>query len=529
MTDRKQAEADREKFVTLVENSRDFIGMCDLNGVPFFVNRAGLELVGLDSIEQARATPVRDFFFPEDQTRIMEEFFPMVQKNGHGEIEVRFRHFKTGAARWMAYKVLLLTNAAGQPFGFATVSQDVTERKRLADDLSNLATHLSETDRRKDEFLAILAHELRNPLAPISNAMNLLRVADGDSEAVQLASQMLERQVRQMTRLVDDLLDVSRITRGKIELRKERIELASIISQAVEANRALYTGMNHELTVTLPPQPVYLNADRARLVQVVSNLLNNACKFTDTSGHIWLTVDLENNQTVIRLRDSGIGIAAEHLPRLFDMFTQVDSSLERSRDGLGIGLTLVKTLVEMHDGTVEVRSDGLGHGSEFVVRLPILVETPRPRSSEILSEPAATLTRRILIVDDNKDGARSLAMLLKLFGHETEIAHDGLKALEAAERLHPDAVLLDIGLPKLNGYEVCRRIRAQPWGKDLMLVAVSGWGQEEDLHKSRDAGFNHHIVKPVDHDILMKLIAALPASTNPSQQPPASDVDALTR
>jgi CheY-like chemotaxis protein len=287
--------------------------------------------------------------------------------------------------------------------------------------------------------------------------------------------------------------------------------------------------MNHELTVTLPPQPVYLNADRARLVQVVSNLLNNACKFTDTSGHIWLTVDLENNQTVIRLRDSGIGIAAEHLPRLFDMFTQVDSSLERSRDGLGIGLTLVKTLVEMHDGTVEVRSDGLGHGSEFVVRLPILVETPRPRSSEILSEPAATLARRILIVDDNKDGARSLAMLLKLFGHETEIAHDGFAALETAERLRPDAVLLDIGLPKLNGYEVCRRIRAQPWGKDLMLIAVSGWGQEEDLHKSRDAGFNHHIVKPVDHDILMKLIAALPASTNPSQQPPAADVDALTR
>jgi PAS domain S-box-containing protein len=529
MTDRKQAEADREKFATLVENSRDFIGMCDLDGVPFFVNRAGLELVGLDSIEQARATPVRDFFFPEDQTRIMEEFFPMVQKNGHGEIEVRFRHFKTGAARWMAYKVLMLTNATGQPFGFATVSQDVTERKRLTDDLSNLATHLSETDRRKDEFLAILAHELRNPLAPISNAMNLLRVADGDSEAINLASQMLERQVRQMTRLVDDLLDVSRITRGKIELRKERIELASIISQAVETNRALYTGMNHELTVTLPPQPVYLNADRARLAQVVSNLLNNACKFTDARGHIWLTVDLENNQTVIRVRDSGIGIAAEHIPRLFEMFTQVDSSLERSRDGLGIGLTLVKTLVEMHDGTVEVRSDGIGRGSEFVVRLPILVETPRPRSSEILSEPAATLARRILIVDDNKDGARSLAMLLKLFGHETEIAHDGFKALEAAERLRPDAVLLDIGLPKLNGYEVCRRIRAQPWGKDLMLIAVSGWGQEDDLQKSRDAGFNHHIVKPVDHDILMKLIAALPASTNPSQQPPAADVDTLTR
>jgi PAS domain S-box-containing protein len=528
ITERKQAEADREKFVTLVESSTDFIGMCDLNGVPFFVNRAGLQMVGLDGMEQARATPIRDFFFSEDQTRIINDFFPTVLKEGHGEIEVRFRHFKTGAARWMAYKVLTLTNAAGAPVGFATVSQDVTERKRLEDDLRGSAARLSEADRRKDEFLAMLAHELRNPLAPIGNAVRVLRLAGGDKEAVHAASEMLERQVGQMTRLVDDLIDVSRITRGKIELRKERVELAPVVSQAVEANRALYTSLNHELTVAVPPQPIYLNADSARLAQVVGNLLNNACKFTEAGGHISLTVDLQGKHAVIRVRDSGIGIDAEQLPRLFDMFTQVDTSLERSRDGLGIGLTLVKTLVEMHDGTVEVLSAGLGRGSEFVVRLPIAAEASLPRSSAILSKPAATLGRRILIVDDNKDGARSLAMLLKLAGHETDIAHDGLKALEAAERLRPDAVLLDIGLPKLNGYEVCRRIREQPWGKDLVLIAVSGWGQEEDRDKSRDAGFNDHIVKPVDHDTLMKLIADLPARANLSQRQAAVDVASQT-
>jgi CheY-like chemotaxis protein len=331
-----------------------------------------------------------------------------------------------------------------------------------------------------------------------------------------------------MTRLVDDLIEVSRITRGKIELRKERVELAPVVSQAVEANRALYTSLNHELTVAVPPQPIYLNADSARLAQVVGNLLNNACKFTEAGGHISLTVDLQGKHAVIRVRDSGIGIDAEQLPRVFDMFTQVDTSLERSRDGLGIGLTLVKTLVEMHDGTVEVLSAGLGRGSEFVVRLPIAAEASLPRSSAILSKPAATLGRRILIVDDNKDGARSLAMLLKLAGHETDIAHDGLKALEAAERLRPDAVLLDIGLPKLNGYEVCRRIREQPWGKNLVLIAVSGWGQEEDRDKSRDAGFNDHIVKPVDHDTLMKLIADLPARANLSQRQAAVDVASQT-
>jgi PAS domain S-box-containing protein len=517
VTDRKRAEADRAKFVALVENSTDFIGMCDLQGIPFFVNRAGLQMVGLDEIEQARHPPVPSFFFPEDQPRMVTEFFPSVLEKGHGEIEVRFRHFKTGEARWMAYKVLTLPDAAGRPISFATVSQDVTERRRLEEDLRSLAADLSEANRRKNEFLAILAHELRNPLAPISNAVRALRLGGGDDGTIHSASEMLERQVGQIARLVDDLLDMSRITRGKIELRKEQTELAPIVNQAVETVRALYKSMHRELTVTLPPDPVYLDADPTRLAQVVGNLLSNAFKFTDEDGHVWLTVEKESNQVVVRVQDDGIGIAAEQLPRLFEMFTQVDTSLERSRDGLGIGLTLVKTLVEMHGGTVEVHSDGLARGSEFAVRLPTLDETLEPPSRPAVSEPTPTVGRRVLIVDDNEDGAESLAMLLELEGHVTHKAHDGVGAIEAAERFRPDAILLDVGLPRMNGYEVCRRIREQPWGKDLVLVALTGWGQEEDRRRSEEAGFDTHMVKPPDHDVLTKLLASLPSSRSASQ------------
>jgi signal transduction histidine kinase/ActR/RegA family two-component response regulator len=440
----------------------------------------------------------------------MLEFCPSVLREGHGEIEIRFKHFKTGEARWMAYKVLTLPDASGKPIGFATVSQDVTERRKLEDDLRELAASLSEADRRKNEFLAMLAHELRNPLAPISNAARALRMG-GREEALRPASEMLERQVKQMSRLVDDLLDMSRITLGRIELRRERAELAPIIEHAVEAARALYRSMNHELTVTVPAEPMLLDADPARLAQVVGNLLNNACKFTDKGGHVWLTVEREGDEAVIRVRDNGIGIARENIPSLFEMFAQVDTSLERSRDGLGIGLTLVKTLTEMHGGSVHADSAGPGHGSEFTVRLPLLSQAVRPSSSVTVSKPPVVVTaRRVLIVDDSLDGAESLAMLLQVGGHETHLAHDGIEAVEAAARLRPDVVLLDIGLPRLNGYEVCRQLRKEPWGKDLLLVALTGWGQDEDRHRSNEAGFDAHLVKPVDHDALLKLLASAP-------------------
>ena len=509
ITERRRAEAERDKFVTLIEHSADFIAMCDLDGTPFFVNRAGLEMVGLDGIEQARNTPIAEFFFPEDQARITQEFFPSVLDNGRGEIEIRFRHFKTGGARWMAYKVLVLPDADGRPVGYATVSQDVTERRRLEDNLRGLATDLSEADRRKNEFLAMLAHELRNPLAPISNAVRALR-SSPDATAVQSAAEILDRQVAQMSRLVDDLLDMSRITRGRIELRKERVELAPIINQAVEATRAMYRSMDHDLTVTLPDEPIHLHADPARLAQVVGNLLNNACKFTDKRGRVWLTVERHGAEATVSVRDNGIGIDAEHLPRLFDMFTQVDTSRDRSHDGLGIGLTLVKTLVELQGGRVEAHSGGLGRGSEFVVRLPVLTEIAASESSGQAQEATPFLRRRVLIVDDNADGAESLSMLLSFAGHETHVANDGLEAIGTAERLRPDAILLDIGLPGLNGYEVCRRIREQPWGRELFMVALTGWGQDDDRISSKAAGFDEHIVKPADEEVLLRLLASLP-------------------
>jgi K+-sensing histidine kinase KdpD len=321
----------------------------------------------------------------------------------------------------------------------------------------------------------MLAHELRSPLAPISNALQILQFTGGDRETSQAAMDMMNRQVSQIVRLIDDLLDMSRISRGKIELKKERIELASVVHHAVEAIRPLCGGMGHELTLTVPPQPIFLNGDPTRLAQVVGNLLNNACKFTSRDGRIWLTVEREGPHAVIRVRDTGIGIAAEQLPGIFKMFTQVDTSLERSRGGLGIGLTLVKNLVEMHDGTVEACSPGIGKGSEFAVRLPVLTEPPMPPPREPTGvKQAARVKRRILVVDDNQDSAHSLALLLKLAGHEAHIANDGVEAVEAAAKFQPDVILLDIGLPKLNGYEAARRIREQRGEKGLVIVALTG-------------------------------------------------------
>jgi len=375
--------------------------------------------------------------------------------------------------------------------------------------LRGRADELIEADARKNEFLAMLAHELRNPLAPIRNALHIIRLTGMSGKAVQTASEMMERQVGQMVRLVDDLLDANRISRGKIELQKGRIELSSAIRHAVEAVRSLSSDMNQELNVTLPEQPIYLYADPTRLAQVVGNLLNNACKFTDKGGRISLTAERDGNHVIIRVRDSGIGIAADQLFRIFELFVQVDTSLERSVSGLGIGLALVKNLVELHDGTVTVQSPGIGLGSEFIVTLPILVEPLKPLPEPINDEPKTTMARRILVVDDNPDSATSLAMLMEVTGHETRTAFDGQEAVETAAAFKPDVILLDIGLPKLNGYEACRLIRQQPGGKHIAIIALTGWGQEEDREKSSEAGFNSHMVKPVELAALTKLLAEL--------------------
>src|SRR6185503_17471524 len=393
--------------------------------------------------------------------------------------------------------------------GLVVVFRDVSERKRAEESLRV-------ADRHKNEFLAMLAHELRNPLAPIRNALEILRQTKDDGNPVNPAFEMMGRQIGQMARLVDDLLDVSRISRGKIELRRGTIELASAVNHAVEATSPFVASKQLDLTVALPPRPVYVNADPLRLAQVVGNLLSNACKFTGKGGQIWLTVELGNigpqspGEILIRVRDTGIGIAADQLDRVFDMFVQLDTSLERSVSGLGIGLTLAKNLVELHGGTMEVHSAGAGQGSEFVVRLPILVEAPeQPPPDAAVSELKTAAGRRILVVDDNEDSAESLTILLSLAGNETHTAYDGLEAIEAAAAFKPDVILLDIGLPKLNGYEVARKIREQPWGQTVVLVALTGWGQEEDRRRSQDAGFNYHLTKPIDPLTLTDLLARL--------------------
>ncbi|MEO6022703.1 MAG: ATP-binding protein, partial [Burkholderiales bacterium] len=314
--------------------------------------------------------------------------------------------------------------------------------------------------------------------------------------------------VGQMVRLVDDLLDVSRISQGKITLRRERVELALVLNQAVEAALPHCARMEQQLTVTLPPQPIYLNVDPTRLAQIIGNLLNNACKYSDSGGCIRLTVELDHVQSVIRVQDSGIGIAADQLSRIFEMFMQVDSSLERAQGGLGIGLTLVRKLVEMHGGTVQAYSTGLAEGAEFVVRLPVSTAPLVPPERSGL-EPAVKVGRRILVVDDNQDSASSLAMLLELGGHDVYTAHDGIDAVEAAAKLKPEVIVLDIGLPGIDGYEAARRIRQQREAEGLVLVALTGWGQDEDKRRSLEAGFDFHLIKPVDPDVLEKLLDSL--------------------
>jgi PAS domain S-box-containing protein len=413
-----------------------------------------------------------------------------------------------------------VTSESGRVFDAThlAAAEDLAHRAAIAIENANLVAALREADLRKDEFLAMLAHELRNPLAPIRNAVQIFRGVGLPGPELQWATEVIDRQVHQMTRLVDDLLDVSRITRGKIELRRERVELAAVVSSAVEASRPLIEKLGHELIVTLPPQPVQLDADPTRLAQVLSNLLNNAAKYTDNAGRIRLTAEVQNHHLLIRVKDSGIGIPAEMLPRVFEMFTQVDRSLERAEGGLGIGLTLVHRLVEMHGGTVEARSDGPGKGSEFIVCLPLGVDVndqePEGRTEgrtegRMDDERAvAAVTRRILVVDDNWDSAESLVMFLRMLGNDVHTAHDGLEAVEVAATFRPDVVLLDIGLPRLNGYEAARQIREKSGTDEIVLVAVTGWGQDEDRRRSREAGFDYHLTKPVDFDALQRLLAA---------------------
>ncbi|MGE0592785.1 MAG: PAS domain S-box protein [Vicinamibacterales bacterium] len=619
----------RDYFAALAESSGEFIAMWDLDLRPFYVNAAGLRMVGLSSLGDASRTTVSEFFFPEEQGRVVEEFFPLVRREGRGEIEIRFRHFLTGEAVWVITSAITLTDGHEHVTGYGTISRDITERKRseqaireteaqfrtLADNMSQLAwmadqtgwifwynrrwyeytgttleqmqgwgwrqVHhpehvdrvvariqrswdtgeawedtfplrghdgryrwflsralpirdpssqqviqwfgtntditeqleaedaLREANRRKDAFLATLAHELRNPLAPVRSSLEVLK-GEPAAELSRQALDIMDRQVSLMQRLIDDLLDISRVDRNLLALRTERLDLGALVEQVVESCRPLAESGGQELVVNIPDEPLPMHADQVRLSQVFSNLLHNACKYTGAGGRIALTVTHQGGDAVVAVKDDGIGIPADMLPRVFEMFTQVDPTMERVRGGLGIGLTLVQQLVNLHGGRVAAASEGLGRGSEFTVRLPLARPThePAPAALPASPEPAGGHgPLRILIVDDNRDGADALAMLLRLEGHETQVVYDGFAALEHATRLRPDVMLLDIGMPRLNGLDVCRAIRAEPWGRHVTLVALTGWGQDTDRQRSASAGFDAHLVKPLDQQALSRLLA----------------------
>jgi two-component system CheB/CheR fusion protein len=409
--------------------------------------------------------------------------------------------FGTIGPRWINAVYTPTFGSDGKPDGWVGVVIDIDAQKRSEE-------ALRVTDRRKDTFLAVLAHELRNPLAPLRNSLEILKRPDSSAAQNQQARTAMERQLSHMVRLVDDLLDLSRINSDKLELKKRPVALAEVVSQAVETVRPLVADAGHELLIDLPREPIQLNADVVRLSQAFSNLLNNACKYTDSGGRISLTAARDDEHVNVAIRDNGIGIPADLSPKIFEMFTQANHKNARQHGGLGIGLALVKRLVEMHEGEVSAGANPAGQGSEFRVRLPVIAAArPFEAASDgptISANPSAPL--RILVVDDNRDSVETLQLLLQLFGNDVSAAYDGEEALSMAIELKPDVVLLDIGLPKLNGYDVARQIRLEPWGSTATLVAITGWGQAEDKDLSREAGFDHHLVKPVDPDILMELI-----------------------
>ena len=452
---------------------------------------------------------------PDDVAAYRAAYERAVAATGAYLLQYRLVRPDDGRVLWMEERgyVLAAPGDGGDGPRLSGVTMDITERKRAEEDLRRLAADLSDADRRKDEFLATLAHELRSPLASIRNALQVVRLADGDPAAAVEARQRAERQVAHMVRLIDDLLDVSRIAQGKLELRRERADLAAIVANAVDTSRPLVEAARHQLAVSLPDRLVVVDADPTRLAQVFANLINNAAKYTEPGGNLAIVAEQRGGEVVVTVRDDGVGIPPDQLGSVFGLFTQVDGSTGRSQGGLGIGLTLVRRLVEMHGGTVEARSDGRGRGSEFIVRLPI-VGPPAPAGTPgAAGGPAAH--RRILVVDDHRDSARTLASLLRLMDNDVRVAHDGGEAVEVAEAYRPEVILLDIGMPVMNGYEVAAAIREQPWGAAVIIIALTGWGQDRDRRRAGDVGFDHHLVKPVDladlEDILAGLDPAPPA------------------
>jgi PAS domain S-box-containing protein len=482
---------------SVVESSADCVQVFSLDGQLQWMNENAKQML---EVGGSHGCPSRDLLsFWESGVVRAEAEAALEAARGTGVGRFRgSRGAADGTRRWWDVLITPIAGPEGMPEQLLAVSRDVTEQRRGEEALKEAA-------RRKDEFLAMLSHELRNPLAPLRNAIQILRLQDWKDPNLLTVREMIERQVMHLVRLVDDLLDVSRVSRGKIQLRKEPFELAVAVRQAEEMSRSLISSRRHEFLVTLPEEPVPVEGDITRLTQVISNLIDNAAKYTDEGGKVWLTLERQSNKAVLRVRDTGRGLDAETMKEVFDLFYQADRNLDRADGGLGIGLSLVKSLVQMHGGTVEAHSDGRGKGSEFVVFLPCLPFIPLKPADSFASPPTPARRARVLVVDDNHDSAESMALLLQAEGHAVLTAHDGKKALEISLRECPDLILLDIGLPGLNGYQACQAMRAGGL-KDALIIAMTGYGQEEDRELSQQAGFDAHYVKPVDVQAIRDLL-----------------------
>ena len=498
-------------LAAIVESSDDAIVSKTLDGRIRSWNAGAMRLFGYTP-EEVIGKPITIIIPPE----LHEEEHRILEKLKRGE---RIDHFETtrmtrdGRRIPISLSVSPVRDSRGVVIGASKVARDISERKRAEQILRESEQALREADRRKDEFLALLAHELRNPLAPIRYALATSRKAGRTGEQRKRAEEVIERQVAHMSRLLDDLLDVSRITHGTLELKKSRTELTLVLGAAIEAARPILDSKHHTLSLDLPKETVRLEADPVRLAQVFSNLLINAAKYTDAGGSIELRATREASEIVLAVRDNGMGISADMMPRLFTLFSQAPTALGRSEGGLGVGLALARGLVLLHGGRVEARSDGPGRGSEFIVRLPVGVAASEASQVEVSADGPATDTGlKILVVDDSRDVADTCATVLELSGHEVQTAYSGQRALELAGTFRPHALVMDIGLPDVNGYELARTIRAAPWGGGMVLIAVTGWGQGKDRRRALEAGFDHHLTKPIAAETLESLLQSLDTS-----------------
>lgn len=508
----KSLQESRDFLSIAIRSARMGVWSQDIQGSHVWWSPELQQLTGLTE-KKYWATP-EDFYnliHPDDRSIFAAELQTAIQTKSDYDIEFRLQDV-TG--RWLSMEGRghATYSEVGVAISIFGVFTDISERKTAEKQLRDLNQQLSLADRRKDEFLATLGHELRNPLAPMRNVVEIMRLKETDDPFLSWSRDMIERHVSHMSHLVNDLMEVSRISQGRMELRKQQINFVELMQSAIESSHALMQTSKHTFTVKKPETPIMIEADPTRIIQIISNLLINAAKYTPDGGNICLSVFQEGNEAVLSVLDSGIGIPNEQLYNVFNMFSQLTPALERSQGGLGIGLALVHGLVKLHGGTIVANSEGDGKGSEFIVRLPIANSPVKMAPITEKSIPLLVISQRILVIEDNVDAAESLALLLEFSGHTTRSAHNGITGIQIAEEFNPDVILLDIGLPDINGYQVAQQIRQKSWGKNIFLIAATGWGQDKDRELAKDAGFDKHLTKPINYQQLNSLLQKLPVN-----------------